>query len=792
MSDWMDQQFLLQWPNVWAGREWIIPACVLGGILFLFVLWAYRTVDAPFWLKAVGAAIKSLAILLLAAILVEPMHSDSRPVPGANLVAILADASLSLKVTDRDQNASRQEILKAQLASDQPWQTDLALDFDIRRYQFDDQLTSVEDYQGLKANGEASAMLTSLSTIAQRYANRPVAGVLLLTDGNATDLSDENIDWSQYPPIFPVILGQNNVPADIGIRRVTASQTNFEASPVTITAEISNHGFAGESIVIELLDEKGKQIQSQTVHSVQDDQRFAVRFRVKPDQRGVLFYQIRAYAKSQRGLFERPSLSNEATLLNNSRTVLVNRGRGPYKVLYVAGRPNWEFKFLNRAVAEDDEVQLHALIRIAKQEPRFQFREKDSNANRIFTNTDDEQKEQVEQYDEAVLLRVGDLEKGELSGGFPKSEEEIFQYHAIILDDIEADFFTQDQKSLIQTFVSSRGGGLMMLGGTESFTEGQFHRTPIGEVLPVYLSAARGTSPENEFKLNLTRDGKLEPWVRVRSTEEEEARRLAAIPSLKVLNRTGPLKPAATDLLVVETPQGDALPALITQRFGKGRTGALLIGDLWRWQLHRDSEENDDLGKTWRQTVRWLVGDVPRRVQVETMQNNQQPNRPWQIAVRVSDENYKPLDNATVNVEVTSAVGKAITFHAKPVDAVSGEYIANFVPKTPGNYRATVTAINPDGSEIMRTETGWVSEPVGDEFLTLSPNVELLQSIARETGGEVVEIDRLSKFVRSLSDREVPITEPQVHPIWHTWGVFLLAVGLLAFEWGLRRWKGLA
>src|SRR5256885_11023024 len=39
---------------------------------------------------------------------------------------------------------------------------------------------------------------------------------------------------------------------------------------------------------------------------------------------------------------------------NNSTVLAVDRGHGPYRILYVAGRPNWEFKFLNRAAQEDE------------------------------------------------------------------------------------------------------------------------------------------------------------------------------------------------------------------------------------------------------------------------------------------------------------------------------------------------------------------------------------------------------------------------------------------------------
>ena len=43
-------------------------------------------------------------------------------------------------------------------------------------------------------------------------------------------------------------------------------------------------------------------------------------------------------------------------------------------MLYVSGRPNWEFKFLRRALEEDDQIELAGLVRIARRQPKFDFR----------------------------------------------------------------------------------------------------------------------------------------------------------------------------------------------------------------------------------------------------------------------------------------------------------------------------------------------------------------------------------------------------------------------------------
>ena len=205
----------------------------------------------------------------------------------------------------------------------------------------------------------------------------------------------------------------------------------------------------------------------------------------------------------------------------------------------------------------------------------------------------------------------------ELRDGFPKAADELYKYHAVIIDDLEASFFNPDQQALLRNFVSQRGGGLLMLGGPDSFSEGKYDKTPIGELLPVYLN--RPSVPQDERGVSpgaRREEGWLQPWVRVRKTEDEENKRLAGMSTFQTLSRSGEIKPGAVVLSEVQDSKGASAPALVAQSFGKGHVAALLIGDLWRWGMHRENQAEDDFDRSWRQTVRWLVGDVPSRVEV--------------------------------------------------------------------------------------------------------------------------------------------------------------------------------
>ena len=138
--------------------------------------------------------------------------------------------------------------------------------------------------------------------------------------------------------------------------------------------------------------------------------------------------------------------------------------------------------------------------------------------------------EETARYDQPVLIRLNTKDEIELRDGFPKTAEGLFGYEGIIVDDLEAEFFTAEQMLLVQKYVSERGGGFLMLGGADSLQDGKYARTPIGDMLPLYLDRQPNIQFNTEFKIDLTPEGWLQPWVRLRANESEEKARLADLP----------------------------------------------------------------------------------------------------------------------------------------------------------------------------------------------------------------------------------------------------------------------
>lgn len=778
---------------------WLVPAALIFGIATLFLLWGYRHSILSPGIRAACVALKLLGLIALCLCLLEPLWVAERARSGANFFLLLADDSLSLQIKDQGSAESRGQQLKKQLTQDGlTWQNALSKDFQVRSYTFNSRVQRVESYADLAFEGKASALGSALKSLRDRFQGQPVAGVLLFSDGNATDLPKGFTETNGIPPIYPVIVGRDSPASDIALTSVSATQTAFEDAPVSVQADAVAYGYSGRKVTARLYDLGGKVLTEQSDTPKSDEAKLAFRFQFKPEKAGVSHYRVKVLSQEE---FNQPATdtkTTEATLANNARYFAVDRGQEPFRILYVSGRPNWEFKFLNRALQEDPQVQLVGLIRIARREPKFEFRGRSGeSSNPLFRGFGNQDKEEIERYDQPVLIRLNTRDQNELRGGFPKLPEDLFSYHAIILDDLEAEFFTPDQMLLLQRFVSLRGGGLMMLGGQESFQQGKYHRTPLGDILPVYLDAPSGGRPAtNDLKLTLTREGFLQPWARLRSQEPEERERLDAMPGFKVLNRVRDFKPGATVVATVKDDQGSVYPAIVTQRYGNGRTAAVMIGDLWRWGL-KDAELHKDLDKAWRQLARWLVADVPNRVQLETEQNLSDPNQSTTLRVRARDKSFQPLDNASavISVETMSSVGtnrNVVRLTAEPSPTEPGVYEATYVPRDAGAFEARAVVTSATGVEEGKIAAGWAANLGNEEFQALKPNRGLLENLAALSGGEIVSADGLKAFVETLPNRKVPLMETASTPLWHRSLVFLFAILCFIGEWALRRWKGLA
>jgi len=547
-----------------------------------------------------------------------------------------------------------------------------------------------------------------------------------------------------------------------------------------------------------LVGSSGRIVEQQTRKISRDYEKHTFRFKVRPDRSGILFYNLRAAeVQAQDTSPDQLETISEATLANNRHTLVVDRGKGPYRILYVTGRPNWEYKFLRRAISEDEHLQLVGLLRVAVREPKYEWLGRSGEVNNpLYRGFDNKDEEEAEQYDQPVLVRLGTRDEAELRDGFPKTAEDLFGYQAVILDDIEAGFFTHDQMELLRRFVAERGGGFLMLGGTESFRQGDYDRTPIGQMLPVYLDRLpqAETITRAKINLNLTREGWLQPWARLRDNEQDERQRISAMPAFRVLNRLGAVKPGARVIATVDNDSSGQFPALVVQRYGSGRSAALTIGDVWRWGM-RQPDMREDMNKFWRQTLRWLVADVPNRISFQATQKREQANQPVVFGISVRDKNFESMEDVSIAIEVRDPNNQIVKLSAQPASGETGFFEAVYVPRLDGSYLTRAIVTDTDGLGLGDAETGWTVDLEAREFQSIRTNRPLLERIAQQTRGRIVELDALDSFARNLPSLNAPVMDTWIRPLWDLHGimtaVFLFVLICFIGEWALRRWKGM-
>jgi hypothetical protein len=296
--------------------------------------------------------------------------------------------------------------------------------------------------------------------------------------------------------------------------------------------------------------------------------------------------------------------------------------------------------------------------------------------------------------------------------------------------------------------------------------------------------------------LELTREGWLQPWARLRDNEADEKARLQNMPPFQTINPVGEWKPGASVIATVSDVAGKSYPALAVQRFGHGRTAALMLVDVWLWGM-QDPEQHRDMDKAWRQLMRWLVNDAPSRVELVAQPQQGDPNGAVRLQVRARDPKFLPLDNATVSLDVEPVLAEpgartnAIRIPAEPSATEPGLYETTYVPHGTGGYKASTQVTDAEGKEVGVAAAGWSTDTAAEEFRSLIPNVALMESLAQKTGGEVVSASRLGEFARSLPHRHAPVMESFTIPLWNTAAMFAFALACFIAEWGLRRSKGM-
>ncbi|MEK0447626.1 MAG: hypothetical protein RLZZ399_2947, partial [Verrucomicrobiota bacterium] len=323
-----------------ARSESLPTLALLAAALTALLLWSYRSLPMPPGRRTAAFLLKLSGFCLLLLCWLEPQWLSLAPKQRAHSVAFLLDNSLSMRLPAAPGSPSRgSQLLQTWLPASE-WRHSLEKQFRLRSFTFGNALRELPKETPLLFHESPSSLASALSQLQERLAEKPAA-IVLLTDGAASDLTD--FAPQNLPPIHPVIFGQPLPTPDLSLGNLTTTLSAFEDAPVSILAEVRATGLGPTKVRVQLepVDPPplpgASPILAETSVEVRPEQgRALARLQFEPLRTGPSFYRIRIDA---------PGLppNSELTLENNTRLLCVNRSSGPHSLLYVAGRPNWEF-----------------------------------------------------------------------------------------------------------------------------------------------------------------------------------------------------------------------------------------------------------------------------------------------------------------------------------------------------------------------------------------------------------------------------------------------------------------
>ena len=737
---------------------WLTAATVAAASLY--ALWTYRQVAALGARdRVVLLAVRIGLFMVVLFSLLRPMLLLKVAVPQQNFVGIILDDSRSMQVADHD-GQPRSSFITSQLGrTDAPLLTALGKRFNLKVFRFSSSAEHLQSAGDLKYEGTATRVGDALDRARNELSGLPVAGLVLVTDGsdNAERTIDESISGlkAQGMPVFSVGVGKERLTRDIQVTRVETPARALKGASLVLDVVVTQVGYAGKKVALNVED-KGRIVGTQEVTLPDDGESQTVKVRLKTSDVGARLFQ-----------FSVTPLADEEVTQNNSREALIEVVDRREKILYVEGEPRPEPKFIRQATAKDDNLQIVLLQRTAE----------------ATANAPDK------------YLRLGVDGGEELAAGFPTTKEELFKYRGIILGSMEASAFTADQQRMLGEYVDVRGGGVLMLGGPRSFSEGGWAGTPLGDTLPVVLDrGSRGAQyPPAEIVVRPTLIGANHPSTQITDREADAAAKWRDLPPLTSLNPTRETKPGATVLLVGDDERGREQVVLAVQRFGRGKTVAFTVQDSWLWRMHsRMSVKDMTHHMFWQRMARWLVDGVPDRVMVSATPARVQKGEPVTLTAGVLDPEYKGINDARVVARITSPSGKVEDAPMEWTVEEDGEYRGRYTPTEDGVHVISTGGTTKDGKDTGRGTANLRVAPSDAEYFDAAMRKPLLERIAKETEGRFYHAKDADELTDAITYSGKGITVVEERELWDMPIVLVGLLSLMGGEWLYRRRRGLA
>ncbi len=220
---------------------WFLPLCVLLGVGYAAILYIKSDKpELPLWVKRVAFATRTLAVTLIAFLLLNPILKRVTKELEKPIILVGIDNSSSLQI------GNKSSFYQGQFKEDlQRLLDNLEKDYAVESYLLGDSLRegSVVDFQDKQTN--LSGFFEQVDNV---YANRNVGAVVLLSDGIFNTGNDPYYTANHIKqPIYTVLMGDTTLYKDILISRINANKTVYRNNFFPIEILVRANKLNGQS-----------------------------------------------------------------------------------------------------------------------------------------------------------------------------------------------------------------------------------------------------------------------------------------------------------------------------------------------------------------------------------------------------------------------------------------------------------------------------------------------------------------------------------------------------------------
>ncbi|MBU48946.1 MAG: hypothetical protein CL920_14045 [Deltaproteobacteria bacterium] len=763
------------WAGPWSQWSLILLAVLLTVALFFSWHAARRLPKLSQKLMLVGlrTLLAGLLWFLIAGPALELRHVQKIQ----NHLPIFIDTSASLRTQNTKNGPTRMEKIKQFFARNKAFIERLKQEQKVRFYTFDRDVKVLgKAIKSLQPEGDQTDLLKIGHLLQEKYHDRPLAGVIIVTDGNDTlafaegrssvtkkDTVKKRKEQANRRmryllqmlkrlqiPVHMIVPPVRKGLRDIAVAEIFGDAFAFLHNTATVEAKIVVQGYTSMRLPVSLYRE-GQLLKSTFISLKPGQREYTVSFKFKPRKAGKFIYSVRV-----------PVLRGEAVTENNRKDFILKIIRDRIRVLQVVGRPSWDVRFMRRLLKKNANIDLISFFIM-----------------RTHHNV-----QRVPLQDIALIP-------------FPAKElftKAIFSFDLIIFQNFNyAPYLRRQYLDNITRFIQ-KGGAFVMVGGELSFGAGGYLGTSLEQALPVRLGL--GHIDTRPFSPQLSKAGIHHPITRLLPNLLQSQQVWKSLPKVTGSNIIGPAKPNSTVLLehpFLQTDTGKPLPVLTIGEHKKGRVMSLTVDESWRWNFSHVGQGGTKAPyyRFWNNAIRWLIRDPElERVQVTTFRSSYRQGEKARFRIRVLDRNYQPKKKGDVRISIQKASETGFLHQSTEKLQSNGTVSFSWLPSKPGMYRIRVESklsekVTATGSELFQVHG------LHDEFQRIQPNVSLFRSVKKATKGRTIGLDETLSELALRPATIVRVDRSQTVDLWDNIIVLLLLLLLLTTEWTLRRRWGL-